>query len=199
MGTYGNRNTSVGGGSIARGAHNVREKARWIAAHQLEASADDVEFEDSEFHIAGAPYRSLHIQDIAYEAYLGHDLPEGMDPGFEATNFYDLENFTYPFGTHVAVAEIEPQTGKVDIKRYIAVDDCGKIINPMIVEGQVHGGITRGIGAVLYKGAAYDEDGHLLTRRTDEYTVPHLTSLPDFKTDNTVTPSPHNPVRRRTG
>lgn len=194
MGTYGSRSASVGGGSIARGARDVREKARRIAAHQFETSVDDIMFEDGEFHIAGAPDQSLHIQEIAHEAYLGHDLPEEMDPGLETTNFYDPENFTFPFGTHVAVVEIEPETGRVDIERYVAVDDCGEIINPMIVEGQVHGGIAQGIGAALYEGAAYDEDGHLQTRRMDEYAVPHSTSLPDFETDNTVTPSPHNPI-----
>lgn len=194
MGTYGSRSASVGGGSIARGARDVREKARRIAAHQLEASVDDIEFEDGEFYVAGASDRSLHIQAIAHEAYLGHDLPEEMDPGLEATNFYDPENFTYPFGTHVAVVEIDPETGEISIERYVAVDDCGEIINPTIVEGQVHGGIAQGIGAALYEGAAYDEDGHLQTRRMDEYAVPHATYLPDFETDTTVTPSPHNPI-----
>ncbi|MFC7189266.1 xanthine dehydrogenase family protein molybdopterin-binding subunit [Halocatena marina] len=194
MGTYGSRSASVGGGSIARGARDVREKARRIAAHQLEASVDDIEFEDGEFYVAGASDRSLHIQAIAHEAYLGHDLPEEMDPGLEATNFYDPENFTYPFGTHVAVVEIDPETGAITIERYVAVDDCGEIINPTIVEGQVHGGIAQGIGAALYEGAAYDEDGHLQTRRMDEYAVPHATYLPDFETDSTVTPSPHNPI-----
>ncbi|WP_129116279.1 xanthine dehydrogenase family protein molybdopterin-binding subunit [Halegenticoccus tardaugens] len=194
MGTYGSRSASVGGGSLARGARDVREKARRIAAHQLEANVDDVEFDNGEFHVAGAPDRALHIQGIAHEAYLGHDLPDGMDPGLEAANFYDPENFTYPFGTHIAVVEIEPETGEIEIERYVAVDDCGEIINPMIVEGQVHGGIAQGIGAALYEGAVYDEDGHLLTRRMDEYAVPHSTYLPDFETDSTVTPSPHNPI-----
>ncbi|QFU82765.1 xanthine dehydrogenase family protein molybdopterin-binding subunit [Natronorubrum aibiense] len=194
LGTYGSRSASVGGGAIARGAREVREKAREIAAHQLEASVDDIEFDDGEFHVAGAPDRSYHIQEIAAEAYLGHDLPEEMDPGLEATNFYDPENFTFPFGTHVAVVEVDPETGGIDLERYVAVDDCGEIINPMIVEGQVHGGIAQGIGAALYEGAAYDDDGHLLTRRMDEYAVPHSTYVPDFETDYTVTPSPHNPI-----
>lgn len=194
LGTYGSRSASVGGGAIARGAREVREKAREIVAHQLEASVDDIEFDDGEFHVAGAPDRSYHIQEIAAEAYLGHDLPEEMDPGLEATNFYDPENFTFPFGTHVAVVEIQPETGEIDLERYVAVDDCGEIINPMIVEGQVHGGIAQGIGAALYEGAAYDDDGHLLTRRMDEYAVPHSTYVPDFETDHTVTPSPHNPI-----
>ena len=194
MGTYGSRSASVGGGAIARGAREVREKARRLAAHQLEAGVDDMEFDDGEFHVAGVPERSLHIQKLAHEAYLGHDLPEGMDPGLESTNFYDPENFTYPFGTHAAVVEVEPETGEIEILRYVAVDDCGEIINPMIVEGQVHGGIAQGIGAALYEAAAYDDEGRLQTRRMDEYAVPHSTYLPDFETDYTVTPSPHNPI-----
>ncbi|WP_299235534.1 xanthine dehydrogenase family protein molybdopterin-binding subunit [Natronomonas sp.] len=194
MGTYGSRSASVGGGAIARAAREVRSKAREIAEHQLEASSEDVVFDDGTFHIEGAPDRSLHIQEIAHEAYLGHDLPEGMDPGLEETNFYDPENFTYPFGTHVAVVEVDPETGETSIEEYVAVDDCGEVINPMIVEGQVHGGIAQGIGAALYEGAAYGDDGTLETRRMDEYAVPHATQLPDFETDNTVTPSPHNPL-----
>jgi len=194
MGTYGSRSASVGGGSIARGAREVREKARRIAAHQLEASVDDIEFDDGKFHVTGASDRSMHIQGIAREAYLGHDLPEGMDPGLEVTDFYDPENFTFPFGTHVAVVEVDQDTGDIDIRRYVAVDDCGEIINPLIVDGQVHGGIAQGIGAALFEGASYDEEGHLETRRMDEYAVPHSTQLPDFETDNTVTPSPHNPL-----
>ncbi len=194
MGTYGSRSASVGGGAIARAARAVREKAREIAAHQLEASPDDLEFEDGEFRVAGAPDRSLHVQTIAHEAYLGHDLPEDVDPGLEETNFYDPENFTYPFGTHVAVVEVDPQTGDVEIRQYVGVDDCGEIINPLIVEGQVHGGIAQGIGAALFEAAAYDEEAHLQTRRMDEYAVPHATMLPDYGTETTVTPSPHNPL-----
>ncbi|AHG02943.1 carbon-monoxide dehydrogenase [Halobacterium sp. DL1] len=194
MGTYGSRSASVGGGAIARGAREVREKARRIAAHQLEASVDDIEFEDGEFQVAGSPDRSMHIQGIAHQAYLGHDLPDEMDPGLEVTNFYDPENFTFPFGTHVAVVEVDPETAEIEIQQYVGVDDCGEIINPLIVEGQVHGGIAQGIGAALFEGASYDEDGHLETRRMDEYAVPQATQLPDFVTDNTVTPSPHNPI-----
>ncbi|WP_435159047.1 xanthine dehydrogenase family protein molybdopterin-binding subunit [Haladaptatus sp. DFWS20] len=194
LGTYGSRSASVGGGSIARGAREVREKARRIAAHHLEASVNDVEFENGEFHVTGAPDRAIHIKEVAHEAYLGHDLPEGMDPGLEVTNFYDPENFTFPFGTHAAVVEIAPDTGEIEIQRYVAVDDCGEIINPMIVEGQVHGGVAQGIGAALYEGAVYDDDGHLQTRRMDEYAVPHSTQLPDIETDSTTTPSPHNPL-----
>ncbi len=193
MGTYGSRSAPVGGGSIARGAREVREKARQIAAHQLEASDEDIEFEDGQFTVRGSD-RSVHIQEIAHEAYLGHDLPEGVDPGLEGTNFYDPENFTFPFGSHVAVVEVDPELGDVELQRYVAVDDCGEVINPMLVEGQVHGGLAQGIGAALYEGAAYDDNDRLATRRMDEYAVPHATQLPDFETDNTVTPSPHNPL-----
>lgn len=193
MGTYGSRSASVGGGALARGAREVKEKARRLAAHQLEASVDDIEFEDGEFRVSGAPDRSMHIQAVAHEAYLGFEMPEGMDPGLEATNFYDPENFTFPFGTHVAVVEVFPDTGEVEIQRYVAVDDCGTQINPMLVEGQVHGGIAQGIGAALYEGAVYEDD-QLATRRMDEYSVPHTTQLPDYEAHSTETPSPHNPL-----
>jgi aerobic carbon-monoxide dehydrogenase large subunit len=194
MGTYGSRSASVGGGAVARGAREVREKARRLAAHQLGTEASELAFDDGSFSVPDEPDRSLHIQELAHEAYLGHDLPDGMDPGLESTNFYDPENFTFPFGTHVAVVEVDPETGEVEIERYVAVDDCGEIINPLVVEGQVHGGIAQGIGAALYEAAAYDDEGRLRTRRMDEYAVPHSTSLPDFETDHTVTPSPHNPI-----
>ncbi|WP_136590916.1 xanthine dehydrogenase family protein molybdopterin-binding subunit [Salinigranum halophilum] len=194
MGTYGSRSAPVGGGSIALAARDVREKARTLAAHKLEASEDDLEFENGTFSVTGAPDRSIHIQEVAHEAYLGFDLPEGMDPGLEATQFYDPENFTFPFGTHVCVVEVDAETGEVAVERYVAVDDCGEVINPMIVEGQVHGGVAQGIGVALYEEGAYDDDGRLRTRRMDEYAVPAATMLPDFETDATVTPSPHNPL-----
>ena len=117
-----------------------------------------------------------------------------MDPGLEATQFYDPENFTFPFGTHVCVVEVDAETGEVSVERYVAVDDCGEVINPMIVEGQVHGGVAQGIGVALYEEGVYDDDGRLRTRRMDEYAVPAATMLPDFETDATVTPSPHNPL-----
>ncbi|XVH31114.1 xanthine dehydrogenase family protein molybdopterin-binding subunit [Haloferacaceae archaeon DSL9] len=194
MGTYGSRSAPVGGGAIAQSARRVVDKARDIAAHHLEVVGDDLEYEDGAFQVAGVPDRSMTIQEVAQQAYLAFDLPEGMEPGLESTSFYDPENFTFPFGTHVAVVEADVETGEIEIRRYVAVDDCGELINPMIVEGQIHGGIAQGIGAALYEGAVYDDDGRLRTDSMADYVVPHSIQLPDYETDYTVTPSPHNPL-----
>jgi len=194
MGTYGSRSAAVGGGAVARSARKVVDKARSIAAHKLEASEDDLEFEGGSFHVTGAPDQSFSLQEVAMEAYLGFDLPADTEPGLEATSYYDPANFTFPFGTHAAVVEIEPETGEVDILRYVAVDDCGEQINPMIVEGQVHGGIAQGIGAALFESATYDDNGNLTTGSMNGYALPRADDLPDYETDSTVTPSPHNPA-----
>ena len=194
MGTYGSRSGPVGGAAVATSARKVVEKAQTIAAHALEAGEEDVEFDDGEFHVVGAPDRSITIQEISLAAYLGHDIPEGTEPGLEATSYYDPENFTFPFGTHVAVVEVDPETGEVDLQRYVAVDDCGEQINPMIVEGQIHGGIAQGVGAALYERAVYDDTGTLVSGSMNEYAVPRAHHLPDYETDSTVTPSPHNPI-----
>lgn len=193
-GTYGSRSAPVGGGAIAQSAGKVVEKARTIAAHQLEADIEDITFEDGAFGVAGAPERSMTIQEVAQQAYLAHDMPDDVEPGLEATSFYDPENFTFPFGTHVAVVEVDPESGEIDIERYVAVDDCGKQINPMIVEGQIHGGIAQGIGAALFEGAVYDDNGTLVTGSMQDYTVPKAGQLPNFETGTTETPSPHNPL-----
>lgn len=193
-GTYGSRSAPVGGGAIAQSAGKVVEKARTIAAHQLEADIEDITFEDGAFEVAGAPERSLTIQEVAQQAYLAHDIPEGIEPGLEETSFYDPENFTFPFGTHVAVVEVDPESGEIEIQKYVAVDDCGKQINPMIVEGQIHGGIAQGIGAALFEGAVYDDNGTLVTGSMQDYTVPKAIQLPNFETGTTETPSPHNPL-----
>jgi carbon-monoxide dehydrogenase large subunit len=194
MGTYGSRSAAVGGAAVAESARDVVDKARQIAAHQLETSEDDLEYEGGEFHVTGAPDQSLGIQDIAMQAYLGFDIPDGMEPGLEATSYYDPENFTYPFGTHIAVVEVDADTGEVEILEFVAVDDCGEQINPMIVEGQIHGGIAQGIGAALFESANYDDNGNLTTGSMNDYALPGANDLPDFETDSTVTPSPHNPI-----
>ncbi|WP_311173644.1 xanthine dehydrogenase family protein molybdopterin-binding subunit [Halobellus ordinarius] len=194
MGTYGSRSAPVGGAAVSTSAEKVIEKARSIAAHQLEADEEDVEFEDGEFHIVGAPDRSMSIQTIAHEAYISHDIPDEMEPGLEATSYYDPENFTFPFGTHIALVEVEPETGEVEIQRYVAVDDCGEQINPMIVEGQIHGGIAQGIGAALLESGEYDDEGNLVTGSMNDYALPRANDLPEYETDSTVTPSPHNPL-----
>jgi carbon-monoxide dehydrogenase large subunit len=194
MGTYGSRSAAVGGSALVKSAKEVVEKARKIAAHQLEASPDDVEFEDGEFHVAGAPDRSMAIGDVALEAYLAHDLPDDVDPGLEATAFYDPDNFVYPFGTHVAIVEVDPDTGEIEFENYVAVDDVGNQINPKIVEGQIHGGVAQGVGQALYEGAEYDDNGQLTTGSMQDYAVPKSMHIPEMETDSTVTPSPVNPL-----
>jgi carbon-monoxide dehydrogenase large subunit len=193
-GTYGSRSTAVGGSAAALAAIKVREKARKLAAHMLEANESDIEFENGELYVRGARARSTTIQAVALQAYLAWNLPQGMDPGLEESSFYDPPNFTYPFGTHIALVEIEAETGKVELKRYIAVDDCGNVINPMIVDGQVHGGVAQGIGQALYEQAIYGEDGQLLTGTMMDYVVPRADNFPTFELDRTTTPAPHNPI-----
>jgi carbon-monoxide dehydrogenase large subunit len=194
MGTYGSRSAAVGGSAIVKSTQKVVEKGKAIAAHQLEASEDDIEFEDGEFHVAGAPDRAMHITDVAEASYLAHDLPEGMEPGLEATSFYDPDNFVFPFGMHAAVVEVDPDTGEIEFENYVAVDDVGPQINPKIVEGQIHGGIAQGIGQALYEEAEFDDNGQLLTGSMQDYVVPKADHVPHIETDSTVTESPHNPL-----
>jgi carbon-monoxide dehydrogenase large subunit len=194
MGTYGSRTTPVEGGSIALSARKVVEKARKIAAHLLEAREEDLVFENGKFYVRGAPDKAKTIQEVAFAAYTAWDMPEGVEPILEATTFYDPENFVFPFGTHICVVEVDKETGQVKILRYIAVDDCGTIINPMLVEGQVHGGVLQGVAQALWEEARYDEEGNLLTSSFMEYLMPTAAESPKIETDKTVTPSPHNPV-----
>ena len=194
MGTYGSRSAAVGGSALVKGSEKLVEKAARIAAHQLEVDPADIEFEDGEFHVAGAPDRSIGIKDVALQSYLAHDIPDDMEPGLEATSFYDPENFVFPFGTHVAVVEVDPDSGEVEFEQYVAVDDVGNQINPKIVEGQVHGGIAQGIGQALYEGAEYDENAQLLTGSMQDYAVPKAFHVPEMETESTVTESPHNPL-----
>ncbi|WP_066414792.1 xanthine dehydrogenase family protein molybdopterin-binding subunit [Halorubrum aethiopicum] len=194
MGTYGSRSAAVGGSSLVKSARKVVEKATRVAAHRLEADPDDVEFADGEFHVAGAPDRSIGIAEVAQQAYLAHDIPDGMEPGLEATSFYDPDNFVFPFGTHAAVVEVDPESGELEIERYVAVDDVGNQINPKIVEGQIHGGVAQGVGQAIYEAAEYDDNGTLVTGSMQDYTVPKAEHVPEMETASTVTPSPHNPL-----
>lgn len=196
MGTYGSRTTPVAGGAIALACRKIREKGRKIAAYLLEASEDDIIFENRKFRVKGSPRNEKSIAEVAIASYAAGEgeLPPGMEPGLEVTTFYDPENFTFPFGTHICVVEIDTETGQTTIKRYVAVDDCGKQINPMIVEGQVHGGITQGIAQALFEEAVYDPDGNLLTSTLADYAVPTAVETPSFETGSTFTPSPHNPL-----
>ncbi len=194
MGTYGSRSAAVGGSAIAVSVDKVIAKGRKIAAHLLEAAEDDVEFAEGAFRVKGSPDRNRAWGDVVLQAYLAHNLPDGIEPGLEETTFYNPSNFTYPFGAHVAVVEVDPATGQVELARYIAVDDCGNQINPMIVAGQVHGGIAYGVGQALFEHAVYDDAGQLVTGELLDYALPKAHQLPSYELDHTVTPCPHNPL-----
>ena len=194
MDTYGSRSLAVGGIAVFMACDKVVDKARLIAAHQIEASEEDLEFVDGEFRIKGAPGRSMSLAEVAFEAFKAHNLPELIEPSLEASVAYDPPNFTFPFGTHVAVVETEEDTGRVRLLRYAAVDDCGNQINPLIVEGQVHGGVVQGVAQALFEEAVYDDNGQLLTSTLTDYLVPSAAELPGIDTESTVTPSPTNPM-----
>ena len=193
-GTYGSRTTAVGAGALHRGLTKIKEKARALAAHLLEAAEDDIEYADGQFFVRGSPDRSQSIQNLALMANVAWNMPEGMEPGLEASAFYDPPNFVYPFGAHIAVVTVDPDNGHIVLNRYIAADDCGPQINPMIVEGQIHGGVVQGAGQALWEGAVYDESGQLLTGSMQDYALPKAHMLPDIETLSTETPSPHNPL-----
>jgi len=193
-GTYGSRTTAVGAVAMVLAARKVKEKARLLAAHLLEAAESDVEYADGNFFVKGSPDQSKGIAEIATMANVAWNMPEGMEPGLEASAFYDPPNFVYPFGTHVAVVEVDKDNGNIVIKRYVAGDDCGPQINPMIVEGQIHGGVVQGWGQTLWEGAVYDDNGQLVTGSMLDYALPRAHMLPQIETLSTVTPSPHNPL-----
>jgi len=193
-GTYGSRTTAVGAAAMVLAARKVKEKARLLAAHLLEAAEADVEYDDGKFFVKGSPDQSKTIQEMATMANVAWNMPEGMEPGLEASAFYDPPNFVYPFGTHLAVVDVDVDNGHIEVKRYVAGDDCGPQINPMIVEGQVHGGVVQGAGQALWEGVVYDENGQLLTGSMTDYALPRAHMFPDIETLFTVTPSPHNPL-----
>ena len=193
-GTYGSRTTAVGGGALMGAIRKIKEKSKLVAAHLLEAAVEDIEYEDGKFFVRGAPERSKTIQDIALMANLAWNYPKGLEPGLEASAFFDPPNFVYPFGAHIAVVEVEPETGEVRVVRYIAVDDCGRVINPMIVAGQIHGGVVQGIGQALWEGAAYDENGQLLTGSMMDYALPKAEFFPKLELGMTETPTSVNPL-----
>jgi len=193
MGTYGSRSLAVCGSAIMKSVDKVKEKGARIAAHKLECSPEDLEFANGSWNVKGTE-KSVGFGDVALTAYVPHDYPENEEPGLDFTSFYDPVNFVYPFGAHICVVEVDKETGEVKIVRYIAVDDAGNIINPMIVEGQVHGGVAHGIGQALYEGAVYDDSGQLLNASMMDYCIPRADNMPFFETDHTVTPCPHNPL-----
>jgi carbon-monoxide dehydrogenase large subunit len=192
--TYGSRSLAVGGVAVHLACEKVVEKGRKIAAHLLEASEADMEFEGGSFSVAGSPEQSVSIQEVAGKALLADDLPEGMEPGLNEQSVFDPPNFTWPFGTHICVVEVDMETGKTEIVNYVAVDDCGPVVNPEILNGQLHGGIAQGIGQALYEGAVYDDAGTLLTGSMADYMIPGAPEIPNMTLEQTVTPSPTNPL-----
>jgi len=193
MGTYGSRSLAVGGSALRKGLDKIIEKGTKIAAHLLEAAEEDLQFANGEWTVKGTD-RKISFGEVALAAYVPHNYPEGLEPGLEFSTFYDPANFTFPFGAHIAVVEVDPDTGKVTLLRYVAVDDVGNVINPMIVDGQVHGGLAQGIAQALWEEAVYDEDGQLITGSFLEYAIPRADDLIAFEVDRTVTPCPHNPL-----
>jgi len=193
-GSYGSRTSNVGTGAALKAAAKIREKARRYAAHMLEAAPDDIEVDGANYRVKGSPDKVKTIQEIAFALDLAFDAPEGMEPYLDETAYHDTPNCTFPFGTHVAIVEIDEETGVVALVRYVAVDDVGKKINPMIVDGQLHGGIAQGVGQALWEGAIYSDDGQLLNGSLLDYALPRASWLPAFELDETVTPSPVNPL-----
>ncbi len=195
MGTYGSRSASVGGTALHMSVDKIKEKGKKIAAHLLEASPSDIEYVGGQFHVRGAPGKAVPFGAVALTAYVPHNFPEGLEPGLEETSFYDPSNFCFPFGAHACVVEVDPDTGHVTIQRYLAVDDVGNVINPMIVDGMVHGGIAQGAAQALWEGAVYDgESGQLITGSLMDYALPKADMLPSYETDRTETPTPVNPL-----
>ena len=190
--TYGSRSLPVGGVAVALACDKVIDKAKRIAAHQLECAAEDLEFANGTFSVKGSPDRALPLAAIAFAAFTAHNLPDGVEPNLEAQVSYDPPNFSWPFGTHMCVVEVDTETGAVKVLKYVAVDDCGVQINPLIVEGQVHGGVIQGLAQALFEEAVYDSDGNLKTTTLAEYLVPAASDVPPITTDFTVTPSPTN-------
>ncbi len=192
--TYGSRSLAVGGIAVHLACQKIVDKAKKIAAHMLEAAEGDIEFEGGRFSVAGSPDQNVTIQDVSAAAFMAADLPEGMEPGLNENYVFDPPNFTFPFGAHICVTEVDTETGFVKIRDYYAVDDCGPVINPPIVDGQLHGGLAQGIAQALYEEAVYDEDGNLTTGSLVDYLVPGAPELPNFTLERTVTPSPSNPL-----
>jgi carbon-monoxide dehydrogenase large subunit len=193
LGTYGSRSLSIGGVACAHAAEKIAQKCREIVAHNLEADPGDIELRNGKFSLKGDPDQGMTLAEVAGCAYIdATNMPEGMELGLEQTLIYDPSNFVFPFGTHACVVDVDPETGKAQVVRWVAVDDCGPAINPMLIDGQVHGGIAHAIGQALYEQVAYGEDGQLVTGTFVHYALPTAAELPSFETDRTETPSPVN-------
>ncbi|HSP17136.1 MAG TPA: molybdopterin cofactor-binding domain-containing protein [Thermoanaerobaculia bacterium] len=193
-GSYGSRSTAVGSGALMGAIGKIKEKAKLVTAHLLEAAPEDIEYADGKFFVKGSPDKFKTIQDVALMANVAWNMPKGVEPGLEASSFFDPPNFVYPFGAHIAVVKVDVETGEVKLERYIAVDDCGRVINPMIVEGQIHGGIVQGVGQALWEGAVYDDQGQLLSGSMMDYAVPKAEFFPKFELGMTETPTSVNPL-----
>ena len=189
--TYGSRSLATGGEAVAKATDKIVAKVKAIVAAELEAAPEDIDVIDGQFSVRGSPDKGLGLADVAGIAYIGA-VPEGMEPGLEETTFYDPENFVFPFGAHACIVDVDAQTGKVTVERYVAVDDCGRAVNPMLIEGQIHGGVVFGIGQALYERVHYDEEGQLITGTFVDYALPTAAETPSFETDRTETPSPVN-------
>jgi carbon-monoxide dehydrogenase large subunit len=194
MDTYGSRSLAVGGIALYNACEKVVEKAKPIAAHMLECDPADLEFSAGQFKVRGTPGEGKSIQDIALAVFAAHDLPDGIEPTLDADATYDPVNFSFPHGTHLCAVEVDTQTGRVDIRSYVAVDDVGRVVNPLIVEGQVHGGIVQGVAQALFEEAVYDAEGNLVTGTFVDYTLPSAADLPELTTDRTETPAPGHPL-----
>ncbi|WP_197320219.1 xanthine dehydrogenase family protein molybdopterin-binding subunit [Saccharomonospora sp. NB11] len=193
MDTYGSRSLVVGGIAVVKAAEKVLDKARRVAAHMMECSEDDVEFSSGTFNVKGTG-RSTSIQDIALAVFAAHDLPDGVEPSLDSEATFDPENFSFPHGTHLCAVEVDTETGQVKIRKYVCVDDVGAVVNPLIVEGQIHGGLAQGIAQALFEDAAFDEGGTLMSGTFADYLLPSAADLPSFVTDRTETPSTTNPL-----
>ncbi len=189
--TYGSRTLAVGGEAVARAATKIADKCKAVVAHHLEAAPEDIEVKDGKFAVTGSPDKGMTLAEVAGAVYI-NDIPDAMEPGLEETTFYDPENFVFPFGAHACMVDVDAETGKVSVVRYVAVDDCGRAINPMLIDGQVHGGIVHAIGQALYERVSYDGDGQLQTGTFVDYALPTAAELPSFELDRTETPSPVN-------
>ncbi len=193
-GTYGSRTTAVGSGALMGAIVKIKEKARIVTAHLLEAAVEDIDYADGKFFVKGSPSKFKTIQDVALMANVAWNYPKGLEPGLEASAFFDPPNFVYPFGAHIAVVRVDVETGEIKLERYVAVDDCGRVINPMIVEGQIHGGIVQGVGQALWEGAVYDDNGQLLSGSMMDYALPRAEAFPTFELGMTETPTTVNPL-----
>jgi carbon-monoxide dehydrogenase large subunit len=193
MGTYGSRSLSVGGSAIVKSVEKILEKGAKIAAHKLEAAEGDLEYAEGKWTVKGTD-KSISFGDVALTAYVPHDYPAGLEPGLDFSSFYDPANFTFPFGAHIALVEVDPETGRVALRRFVCCDDVGNVVNPMIVDGQIHGGVVQGIGQALLEEVVYDGSGQMITGSYMDYALPRADDIPMIETDRTVTPCPHNPL-----